>query len=301
MNLSESGISNGNPDLKPTTPQDPKSAAPDPSSSSSDPRPKGKAQVDAVTALLRGEIPAIEDAPEGDDREPIRDQSRDGGETVADPETIEPAKRGKLSPAEIAKSLGVEPDAVYNMEIPLRDGESVKLGKLKDFWQERETVEREIAEKSTDLDRREAGIIADQQSWAILAANGGLNENALNEARQIVGKQIEREQSLLFDLMPDLHDATKLDLFRRDLVRVMGKVGYKPHEIVLGDHRQGLLLREFISMEKELDALRKATRREPPKSMSPNGRGAKIARKTETPHGYDAKTAAVKNLIGKRT
>jgi hypothetical protein len=307
MNSSKSGLETGNQEPTQQTPHDPSSEAPSNSSRSSGTPLKGKAQIDAIAALMRGE-PAnpepegdeLEDDPEGDIRDPLLEDRGQSDETPGIEAEKETKAKGKLTPQEVAEKLDIKPDAVYDMDIPLRDGESVSLGKLKDLWQEREAVEQEIAQKSTDLDRREATVIADQQAWAVLAAQGGLTGNALNEARQIVGKQIEREQGLLFDLMPDLQDAAKLDLFRRDLVRVMGKVGYKPHEIVLGDHRQGLLLREFISMERELNALRKANKKPPPKSHQPNGRGAKLTRKQETPHGLDAKTAAVRNLIGSR-
>jgi hypothetical protein len=225
-------------------------------------------------------------------------------EAEAEAEAGAEAGAEELTPAKIAEGLGVEAEQVYDMSIPVGDlGETVKIGKLKDAWLGRVAAERESAEKEAALNSREAAVISDQQAWAMLAANGQLDNGTLQQAREIVAEKMQSEQQMLFDLVPELQDQAKLDLFRKDLVRVMGQVGYKPHEILIGDHRQGLLLRRFVQMEQENAAMKKQLRPKPPRTAKPQGRGAPSKPNYQNARGGTEaqKLQAVSNLIsGKR-
>ncbi len=244
-------------------------------------------KASAVASLLAGETGQGEDGPPGGaeegqeagiagadgERGGLVDHSDSGGDGAPDVDGHFAADGG-LTPQAIAEGLGVEAAEVYDMDIPLGDdGETVKLGALKDAWQDRATAERESAEREAGLNEREAAIISDQQAWAMLAAEGQLTPKVFERVRERIGERMNQEQGLLFDLVPELRDETKLDLFRRDLVRVMGQVGYQPHEVVLGDHRQGLLLRRFVQLEKENAAMKKQLRPKPPRTPKPQGRG----------------------------
>jgi hypothetical protein len=115
--------------------------------------------------------------------------------------------------------------------------------------------------------------------------------------RTQISNEHRREQALLFDLVPELKDETKLDLFRNDLVRVLGSVGYQPHQIVIQDHRQALFVRRFVQMERELTALRAAAKPKPPKARQGNGRALTPA-KPNRPLGHrDATVAAVSDIL----
>ncbi len=241
----------------------------------------------AVSSLLAGETGQGEDGPPGSSEEGqeagaagadgehggLADHSDSGGDGAPDVDGHSAADVG-LTPQAIAEGLGVDAAEVYDMDIPVGDdGETVKIGALKDAWQDRATAERESVEREAGLNEREAAIISDQQAWALLAAEGQLTPQVFERVRERIGERMNQEQGMLFDLVPELRDETKLDLFRRDLVRVMGQVGFQPHEIVLGDHRQGLLLRRFVQLEKENAAMKKQLRPKPPRTPKPQGRG----------------------------
>lgn len=250
---------------------------------------------EAVASLLRGEDPGpVGEAVPGDDGwEGAGDDDAthgpppsqpSGGEGAGDPDAVGDGDgagsgggdRGGSGDAldlnGIAEKLGVDPDEVYKATITTRDGETVSIEQLKDAWQKRKSDERGIAERVSELDRREAGVIADQQVWSLLAASGQLPAEAVRTAQTQIQNIVQRESATLFDLVPELRDEAKLDLFRRDMVSALGEVGYKPHEIMLTDHRQALFVRRFVQMLRELEALRAENRPTPPKTGRPQGR-----------------------------
>jgi len=259
----------------------------------------------AVADLFRGKKPpaAQQSEDDGQDDGQVDQGARQGsddwfpegdgqGEGQEKPKGPE-----KLTPSSLAEKLDTDAAAIYKMEVPLSDGTSVKLSDLKDLWQGRETAKAEIAKTAAGLNSREAKLIADQQVWSELSHSGKLPPEALERVQTQIQAQHRREQSILFDLVPELQDETKLDLFRRDLVRALGSVGYEPHQIVINDHRQALFVRKYVQMEKELDALRKAAKPNPPKARQGNGRPLQPA-KPNRPTGHrDAITAAVSNIL----
>ncbi len=247
----------------------------DVSSSSPRTQPQTEAERAAAVADL---LNAVDDDEDG--LEPPIDEQLDAPEGEGTPEDEEAqmegsdeASEGPLTLAEAAERLGIEPSELYSLAITTGDGETVSLGDLKDAYQNRAAAERESAERDAELNSREAQVIADQQVWSVLAASGQLPNHLLETARGAIESHNEREADTLMRLVPELQDNAKLDNFRRDMVRVLGDVGYKAHEIALSDHRQALFVRRYLQMEREVNALKKANRPQPPKSGKPNGRG----------------------------
>lgn len=261
-------------------------------------------KADAVAALLRGEQPngAGDDGSEqhdpgteagggeGENAPPAASgpESAHEGEVDAEqgssPKSEDGTSAASTEPLTLkaaAEKLGVAPEELYKLEISTGDGETVSLSELKDGWQTRAQAERETAERAAALDGREARVIADQQVWSTLAASGQLPPQAMRAAVEQLQQVVERETDLLFELVPEFEDAAKFDGFRRNMVRALGDVGYKPHEVAFTDHRQALFVRRYLQQERELAAAKEELTRlrragdQPPRAGKPNGRGGK--------------------------
>lgn len=244
------------------------------SSSSSQETPRmTEAEKAAAVANLLSDDPLDEEGQE------LSSPPAEGGDTGEDTQAPDEAPEGAdeapqpMTLAEAATKLGIEPAELYDLAITTGDGETVTLGDLKDAYQNRTAAQRESAEREAALDSREAQVIADQQVWSVLAATGQLPRGTLEAARNYLADHNSRQTDILMQLVPELQDDAKLDNFRRDMVRVLGEVGLKPQEIALSDHRQALFIRRYIQMERELKALKDASRPQPPKAGKPNGRG----------------------------
>lgn len=274
--------SNDGPGALGTTTSDGGSTEPGNSSPDAETRLTEPQKLDAISALLAGAPPPdVDPAPaEGDevqgggDGQPVVPEPEDLEAAGGDPEAAGQVEQGDtpLTPADLADKLDLPVDQVYEMDIPTGDGEVVKLGDLKDHWQNQQRVERESAERTAQLDEREARIITDQQVWSVLAMKGQLPPQALREAQQQVQSSIQAETDKLLNLVPDFQDEAKMDTFRREAVRALGTVGFKPHEVMMADHRHALFVRRFLQLEAENKALKKKSEPKPPRAGKPNGR-----------------------------
>lgn len=269
-------------------------------------------RASAISELLNGRTPEPDTASADGDQGP--DPEDYGGEHLDDgpPEPQEGAQDAdQQSPPpkpttlkEAAERLGIEPEDAYKLTLTTGDGEGVTLGQMKDAYVAQETARRETAQREASLDERETAITRSQQLWAQL---GDRLEHAIpRESRQQLAQHLDernaREQRMLMQVAPELQDETVLNTFRDDVVKTLGKYGYKPHEVVIGDHRQALVIRDLIRAQKRLEALRDyKPERQPPRTKSgakaaPTGSKARVVNKAR--HGTEAdKVAGVSALL----
>lgn len=186
---------------------------------------------------------------------------------------------------DVAEALGIEPGDVYAMEVTTGDGETVKIGDLKDFYQNRDVAMRETVERSAALDERESVISQDQRLWGQIG-NDLVRILPPETVGQLKAQMVERDQherQLLVDAIPEMADAAKFDQFRMDAVEFMGKrYGMQPHELAVTDHRHILIMRDLMRAEKRLDDLRKwKPKRDPPRAHKARGRDGKVVSQTD--------------------
>lgn len=186
------------------------------------------------------------EAPEGDD------EGADANEGAADTEQPFDVKA-------LAEQLGTTPKKLYDsLQIALGDdGETVTLGQLKDRVKAQETAEREIVEKEQSLSQREARLLQDNQQMQMVLENlkGKIDPNVVAQIQERGQQQQARERQLFLKAMPELQDQSKMEQFRDDVVTELGNYGFKPQEINIGDHRIGVLLRDFIQTKRHLKRL----------------------------------------------
>ena len=86
-------------------------------------------EVDTDAAMLR--LAGQETDPEIEEAET---------ETEDEPEVIEEGETVPIKVADLAELLEWEPEAVYNIQVPLGEGSSVSLGEVKDRLKEAESL-----------------------------------------------------------------------------------------------------------------------------------------------------------------
>lgn len=271
MALNESATSSG---LVETETQQ-GSTQPDPSSNPSETKQTEQPKTDAELAQSVSDLLGTGD----EDRTGTGDESSTGTED-GDLNTPSPTGKPKTM-AEAAERLGIEAKDLYKLSITTGDGDTVSIGDLKDAHQNRLAAEQETAKREVALDQRETAITADQRIWAEMGDQ--LAQILTPQVRQQLAERMSERESAerrkLLQALPEMQDEAKFDQFRSDVVDTLGKYGYKPHEIVVGDHRQLIVLRDLIRLQHRVDQLSKF-QPEPlmPRQSKPQGRGNPTSR-----------------------
>ncbi len=159
---------------------------------------------------------------------------------------------------ELALGAGLDKSKLYDMEIITGDGETVKLGALKDAWATREQGVQETAANDARLNERETALIQEQAVWSQIGEQ--FNQFTTPEQRETIRNQLAQkthnERAALMHAAPELNSTHAWESFQADAVKLAGQHGYKPHEVVLSDHRQVLILRGYLKALKILADLK---------------------------------------------
>ncbi|QDY70122.1 hypothetical protein [Qingshengfaniella alkalisoli] len=239
----------------------------------------------AIDALLRGEQPEGTDKSD-DQGDPERGQERDQGDpdpwmpedAENDADGQEDVPDGDAKPVTIkdaAERLGLDAEAFYGLEVTTGDGETVKLGDLKDAWQDREAEARETAKRAKALDERESALTADQMFWDQFQQY--LEPQLTPKVKAALRGRYEAHQQqqgrALLNAMPELKDPVARENFESMAVKVRKELGYSDQE-PMRDYREALALRRLIRAEARLDKLMSyEPDRQPPKASKPKGKG----------------------------
>jgi hypothetical protein len=178
--------------------------------------------------------------------------------------------------ADLAERLDVDLEELYGLQLTTKGGgELVKLGDLKDAWQDRQQAVREIARRDSGLDEREAALRAEQALWEPVLRE--LNDKLPQEFKARLSsrdqQQLERERTRLLDAAPELADQTQFQAWRGEVVGFLAGYGYSPQEMAITDHRMLVILRDHMRLKARLEKLMAyEPGRDPPKPMRPQGR-----------------------------
>ena len=223
--------------------------------SSSDAEPKQplteSQKADAVAELLNG----TQKSP----KEPLT--AADQGEgTPKEPEAAQEPQKAQKKPTsvgELAEALGVEPKVMYDLDVSIGDDETVKLGELKDAYKTRQKGLQEIATKEAQIIEREGATIQAQMLWSELGAHAvqGLNDTQMKQLQDHMKAKDTHEREKMAQIMPELADPQQMTQFRTDTAELLGKYGYAPQEMVIADHRQMWILKDYMALKKRMKAL----------------------------------------------
>lgn len=242
--------------------QEPTHEQQQPSSSASETRPQRLSEAEKakrVNDLLFGA--PEDDGDEADDRDERGrfiphggdddgDEDEEGGasERVAAPKTLD----------QLRDALQLDDAALYGIEVTTGDGETVKLGALKDAYQDRQKAARETAKREAALDVREAALVNDQQLWQQIGNELGasVKPETLNTLKGRMQQHAVREQEALLTAMPELRDEAVFKNWRGEVVKFLHEgYGFKPQELVITDHRILVVMRDFMRTKARLDKL----------------------------------------------
>lgn len=253
------------------------------------------AQVNAVTALLRGEEPN-DDAPQGDDDSASR---RSGHES---------AKKGAPKNfADMAERLGCKESDLYAIEFPAAaDGAPRKLGELKDLLARQDTIA--IAElKSSETQRkREADFLRAQSELDELLSQlpkEALKPEVVNAARKRREVHVERERARTLEAIPEWGDDERKGADVAGMSEFLNAYGFQKNFLMsVVDHRSLKLIRDFWQLTQRVDRALAAAKEVAPRSAQrPSGKASNAPQPKEKPAPLTSRSAqvsAVAQLIG---
>jgi hypothetical protein len=232
------------------------------------PSPVGlDAQLAAINELLGSPQEAT-----GDEVDPDQTEAE---KPASDPLRGADGKFRAKSLSDLAEHLDASPEELYKLELTTGDGETVKLGDLKDAWQQRQQAARESARRDSGLDEREAALRAEQALWepVLRELNDKLPQEFKARLRGRDQQQLERERTRLLDAAPELADQTQFQAWRGEVVGFLAGYGYSPQEMAITDHRMLVILRDHMRLKARLEKLMAyEPGQQPPKPSRPQGR-----------------------------
>ena len=284
-------------------------------------------QQAAVAALLSGaenqadqvvDNKPTKDAPK-DDPTPPRGSDEQLDEVSAllvDPEKPDTHTDGEAGAggdtktlAGLAERLGVKPDEIYKMQIPMRDdGTMVTLGELKD----QAGKALDLDAMTVEIDERRTAFENDmlrsrQQLNDIVSLLPEVPPALVERARAAQIEVADRERNALLEVMPAWRDDAVYQSARDDILAAVADYGFQRFDLdAVVDHRLTKLLHDFAGMKKRIaaanakakeirDALPKGGKRVSEKATRKRTRDA-AAEKARTGSTGD-KVAAVGQLL----
>ncbi|SFL44791.1 hypothetical protein [Shimia aestuarii] len=210
------------------------------------------------------------------------DPASSGDGAAASGEASAPESGGTMSIKELATQLGTTPKKLYeSLEIGLGDGETITLSEMKSQYKGQHEATRDIVERENQLSAQHAQTLENLQLLNSVYDDlkGKLSPETLQQLQERTNTAEAKERALMVQAMPELTDPAKLDTFRNDVAETMAQFGFKPHELVIRDHRIALAIKELISTKRQLKALMEfEPTKTPPRSQKPQGKRVKPSR-----------------------
>jgi len=260
--------------------------------------------VEKISALLTGR-PA--DSPSG------REAAPSAAQPPVEPEGDEGSGEPELTPTNLAETLGLKPDELFQrFKIPLDEGEPLTLEEFKDAGKELRGLKAAQSEFAEQKVAHENSVMMQRQVLQRALAKVPpqyLTEDVIAEVQQEQATYVEGERSKLLAVRPDLKDPAKWRSTQEALVEHLTPYGFMAVEIAnLHDHRMRKYVIDNAEREQRVkklnaDGIQVA---ETPKLQAPSRQPAKPVRRAETkPSGKEGapltnqdKAAKVAALLG---
>ncbi|WP_425044057.1 hypothetical protein [Primorskyibacter sp. S87] len=190
---------------------------------SDDEQQRQEDHVEVVSSLVDGS-PANSDDDDDNRNSPITEEDDDS-----------------VSLASVAEALEVEPADLYEVQVPLGDGETVTLGQLKDAYKDQTEAERILTERRSQADQREVALMQEQHFMQNMFE--ALKGQITPEMAQYISnhdKQVDAEERLaLSRVVPDLQGKTdRVQFFEKAVKRMATVTGRSEQESAI---RLGML------------------------------------------------------------
>lgn len=258
-------------------------------------RPReGAETVKAISELLGQQVEAGEDsetdeksASDGGEETPgnvLEGHSSDErGDDQGEAEEDSSARSKPRTLQEAAEALGMEASELYDLDVGLGDGTTIKLGELKDQHARRGELDRETVKRQRVISEQEAALEAGRLRLSEVSdmLRGTLSpgmEQAVTQALEREGQLVQdRERRHLDQAWPELQERKQAAAVEEFLGEVLSKRGIGRAEfqkLVRGNHKLMLLCRDWLEDRKQLAFLMQEPKaKDPPRVMAPQGRG----------------------------
>jgi len=222
-------------------------------------------ETDGLSALQKVEALLKPPAPEA--------------EQAAEPGEKPPAAE-KLTVQALAEKLKADPAAIYALEVPLADGETVTLGQLKDAYRSAEAQTKERQALTDDRARYDVDRRQSQEELAVLLRllpQNAITPQLLSQAQQTLTENKAREGELLLKAIPEWKDPVRVAADRAEIETYVAGFGFTKHDLAgVTDHRLLRLVRTAALREAELRGL-KADKPKPVPKVAMAARGVKTS------------------------
>lgn len=211
--------------------------------------PSSRDALDQISRLISGE-------PEGDQGDQGDDE--------------QPPQRGKKPKTfdDVAKLLGVDVAALYDLEIPLRPGDGAKggvakkLGELKDYFSAQDDHRLDRLDWEERRDREQASIARERAELTELMGAippDKLNADIINAARRRIDAVVQSERRKTLERIPAWGDDNTRTVELEGIAEHLADYGF-PAVALQGitDHRMLMYMRDnWLRMKRLQDALEK--------------------------------------------
>lgn len=171
----------------------------------------------------------------------------------------------------LAEKLGVKPEDLYAVEVPMADGTSAKLGELKDAYADRENTAR----KELELDERRIKIEAElarakSEIEALIKELPPevLTPELLERVRRDALAARERERQAIMEAIPEWADERTRTSELQGIVEMLQDYGYSPQSLERSlDNRLIRLARDSWLRKTRIERALAAVKRVEPATM----------------------------------
>ena len=210
------------------------------------------------------------------DQKPQDAEQKQPDDASADQSAQDQDEAKPVTLSDIAESLDVESKDLYEIEIPIGQGDdAVSLGTLKDSHKELIKLNADRASYDEHRTSSENELLVSRRQVAQLIQMGQsaglLTKSIITEIDNIHATNLKRERAALMTSIPEWSDPVTRDNDFEDIVEVLGGYGIQRNEIEQSlDHR---LVKFVHDMTKRLNAVKAAkVAAKLPKSITPGGR-----------------------------
>ena len=186
---------------------------------------------------------------------------------------------------DLAESLGVELDDLYNLKVTTSDGETVTIQELKSLQgKQDDIVLRELEFEETRASKEGDLRQAQNELAEVVAAlpDGTLKPEVMEKLRAKNAKRIEVEQSRTLKAIPTWNDDATRENDMKGMAMHLERFGFPANYLAsIVDHRQWVFIRESFHREQRIKNALAKVRAGAPNPTTPTKTAGKAPGKTD--------------------
>ena len=230
--------------------------------------------VQAQDARGDGSGPGAVAGQEHNDNASVHDDTEDAQKTDTQGAQASEAESG-VTIKGLAEHLDIEPSELYELEIPIADGQTMSLGELKDEYKKYGDIgTRETTLKEAD-DKYHRQVLATRSELnSILSViPDNIRTQVIQAGQQAQAQWTKDQEAEVLESIPDWQDTDKRAADRESIVSMGSEYGFsEPEMTYTQDARTLLMLRDFAQARKDIADMKAAAKRQPGKP-SQHGKG----------------------------